>query len=98
MVGSAFERRAGARSIPTFFRPGVRERMDDDAVGVCGEWGSGGERSGDLVQDVADGCVPCRPVLRAWLRGAITEAPVVLQARPATETAFTRAWRNGAKP
>ena len=50
------------------------------------------------VQDVADGCVPCRPVLRAWLRGAITEAPVVLQARPATETPFTRAWRNGAEP
>jgi hypothetical protein len=50
------------------------------------------------VQDVADGCVPCRPVLRAWLRGAITEAPVVLQPRPATETPFTRAWRSGAGP
>ncbi|MCC6073522.1 DUF4175 family protein [Massilia sp. GCM10020059] len=50
------------------------------------------------VQDVADGCVPCRPVLRAWLRGAITEAPVVLQAKPVTETPFTRAWRSGAKP
>ena len=50
------------------------------------------------VQDVADGCVPCRPVLRAWLRGAITEAPVVLQAQPVTETPFTRAWRSGAKP
>ena len=50
------------------------------------------------VQDVADGCVPCRPVLRAWLRGAITEAPVVLQAQPVTETSFTRAWRSGAKP
>lgn len=50
------------------------------------------------VQDVADGCVPCRPVLRAWLRGAITEAPVVLQAQPVTETPFTRAWRSGVKP
>ena len=50
------------------------------------------------VQDVADGCVPCRPVLRAWLRGAITEAPVILQAQPVTETPFTRAWRSGANP
>ncbi|MGZ8293487.1 MAG: DUF4175 family protein [Telluria sp.] len=50
------------------------------------------------VQDVADGCVRCRPVLRAWLRGAITEAPVVLQAQPAAETEFTRAWRSGARP
>ncbi|RJG24180.1 DUF4175 family protein [Massilia cavernae] len=50
------------------------------------------------VQDVADGCVKCRPVLRAWLRGAITEAPVVLQAQPVAETPFTRAWRSGARP
>ncbi|NML63412.1 DUF4175 domain-containing protein [Massilia sp. RP-1-19] len=50
------------------------------------------------VQDVADGCIPCRPVLRAWLRGAIAEAPIVLQAAPVTETPFTRAWRSGAKP
>lgn len=50
------------------------------------------------VQDVADGCVPCRPVLRAWLRGAIANAPVLLQAQPATETPFTRAWRDGATP
>ncbi|MES2129398.1 MAG: hypothetical protein V4463_19180 [Pseudomonadota bacterium] len=48
------------------------------------------------VQDVADGCVPCRAVLRAWLRGAITEAPVLLQARPVAQTPFVKAW--GAKP
>ncbi len=44
------------------------------------------------VQDVADGCASCRPVLRAWLRGAITDAPVLLQARPLAETPFTRAF------
>ncbi|NHZ40466.1 DUF4175 family protein [Massilia aquatica] len=45
------------------------------------------------VQDVADGCATCRPLLRAWLRGAITQAPVLLQARPAPQTPFTRALR-----
>jgi hypothetical protein len=44
------------------------------------------------VQDVADGCVACRPVLRAWLRGAIAGAPVLLQASPAAATPFVRAW------
>lgn len=47
------------------------------------------------VQDVADGCASCRPVLRAWLRGAIANTPVVLQARTEAETPFTRAWRKG---
>jgi hypothetical protein len=50
------------------------------------------------LQDVADGCVKCRPVLRAWLRGGISEAPVMLQARPVVDTPFERAWRAGAKP
>lgn len=50
------------------------------------------------VQDVADGCIACRPVLRAWLRGAVVRPPVVLQARPQAETPFTRAWRRGAAP
>ena len=47
------------------------------------------------VQDVADGCANCRPVLRAWLRAAIGAAPVLLQAAPQAETPFTRAWRKG---
>lgn len=50
------------------------------------------------VQDVADGCTACRPVLRAWMRGAITQPPVLLQARPQADTPFTRAWRRGAAP
>jgi len=50
------------------------------------------------VQDVADGCSACRPVLRAWLRGAIASPPVLLQAKPQADTPFTRAWRNGGRP
>ena len=49
------------------------------------------------IQDVADGCVACRPVLRAWLRGAVAQPPVVLQATPAADTAFVKAWRAGGK-
>ncbi|MES2757746.1 MAG: DUF4175 family protein [Pseudomonadota bacterium] len=48
------------------------------------------------VQDVADGCAPCRPVLRAWIRGAIADAPVLLQATPAANTPFTQAWQKAA--
>jgi hypothetical protein len=49
------------------------------------------------IQDVADGCLACRPVLRAWLRGAVHEAPVLLQARPRVETPFERAARGGVR-
>jgi hypothetical protein len=48
------------------------------------------------VQDVADGCAACRPVLRAWLRGAIADAPVLLHATPAASTPFLQAWRKAA--
>lgn len=44
------------------------------------------------VQDVADGCVPCRAPLRAWLRGAIADAPVLLQATPRGDSKFQQAW------
>lgn len=45
------------------------------------------------VQDVQDGCVPCRAPLRAWLRGTLTDAPLLLQARPAGDSPFLRAWQ-----
>ena len=48
------------------------------------------------VQDVADGCVACRPVLRAWLRGAVTDAPVLLQGKPTAATPFVQSWRKAA--
>ncbi len=47
------------------------------------------------IQDVADGCLACRPVLRAWLRGAVRDAPVLLQATTRVETPFERAARGG---
>ena len=50
------------------------------------------------VQDVADGCVACRAVLRAWLRGTLAEAPVRLQAQPQADTPFRRAWRGKEQP
>lgn len=45
------------------------------------------------IQDVADGCVPCRANLRAYLRGGIGAPQLLLQAKPTVDTAFTRAWR-----
>lgn len=45
------------------------------------------------VQDVMDGCVPCRAELRAWLRGTLNDAPVLLQARPSVDSPFAQAWR-----
>ncbi|MDQ2821221.1 MAG: DUF4175 domain-containing protein [Pseudomonadota bacterium] len=50
------------------------------------------------IQDVADGCITCRPVLRAWLRSGIVDAPLLLQAVPKTTTPFTRAWQKGVQP
>jgi hypothetical protein len=43
------------------------------------------------VQDVADGCQPCRAQLRAWLRATIRQPAVLLQARPQVKTRFSQA-------
>ena len=64
----------------------IRERIRDDEQRLAAQ---------RAVQDVGDGCEKCRPVLRAWLRGAIERAPVLLQARPVTETPFTKALQGG---
>ncbi|MDB5746844.1 MAG: hypothetical protein JWP72_1692 [Massilia sp.] len=64
----------------------VRERLAND------EQRLGAQRA---IQDVADGCLRCRPALRAWLRAGIAQAPVLLQAKPVAQTPFTRAWREG---
>ncbi len=49
------------------------------------------------VQDVLDGCVPCKANLRAWIRAGIKEAPIVLQAqtqgKTAQSSAFELAWK-----
>jgi hypothetical protein len=64
----------------------VRERIAGDEQRLAAQ------RS---IQDVADGCNSCRASLRAWLRGGVGRAPVLLQARPVAETPFTKAWRSG---
>jgi hypothetical protein len=45
------------------------------------------------IQDVADGCIACRPVLRAWLRSGAGQGQVLLQAKTSVDTAFARRWR-----
>jgi hypothetical protein len=64
----------------------MRERVKDDAQRLNAQ---------RAIQDVADGCLACRPVLRAWLRGGVDNAPVLLQAQPAVETPFARALAGG---
>lgn len=66
----------------------VRERIANDEQRLAAQ---------RAIQDVADGCVACRPVLRAWLRGAVAQPPVLLQATPAADTAFVKAWRAGGR-
>jgi len=50
------------------------------------------------VQDVADGCVPCRAPLRAWLRATIANPAVVLQARPQAQTRFEQVLQGKGAP
>jgi hypothetical protein len=64
----------------------VRERIANDEQRLAAQ---------RAIQDVADGCAACRPVLRAWLRGAVDKAPVLLQARPVVETPFVKALQGG---
>ena len=66
----------------------VRDRLQDDDQRLSAQ---------KAIQDVADGCVACRPVLRAWLRQGAGQGQVLLQAKPVVETPFVRAWREGAK-
>ncbi|MGO4479097.1 DUF4175 family protein [Massilia sp. 2TAF26] len=66
----------------------VRERIAADEQRLAAQ---------RAIQDVADGCLACRPVLRAWLRGAVHEAKVRLQATPKVETPFERAARGGVR-
>lgn len=62
----------------------VRERLSDDEQRLAAQ---------RAIQDVADGCLRCRPALRAWLRAGIAQAPVILQATPRAHTPFTQAWQ-----
>lgn len=50
------------------------------------------------VQDVADGCQPCRAQLRAWLRATVSQPAVLLQARPQAQTRFGQALQGKGAP
>ncbi len=67
---------------PATARAWIRERVraDDDRLAA--------QRA---VQDVQDGCAPCRATLRAWLRSGITDSPPRLQALRSGGTAFSNA-------
>lgn len=67
----------------------VRTRIKDDEDRLAAQ---------RAIQDVQDGCVACRPTLRAWLRSGAGEGQVLLQARPSVETPFVRGWREGGQP
>ena len=64
----------------------VRERITDDEQRLAAQ---------RTIQDVADGKPAARAQLAAWLRGGVTDAPVLLQARPVVETPFAKALRGG---
>ena len=69
----------------------IRERVRNDEEKLAAQ---------RAVQDVADGCSPCRAVLAAHLRATVTEAAIVLQARSEVDTPLRKAWqaRTGARP
>lgn len=66
----------------------VRERIKDDEQRLAAQ---------RAIQDVADGKPAARAQLAAWLRGGVTDAPVLLQARPVVETPFAKALRGGGR-
>ena len=67
----------------------VRTRMKDDEQRLSAQ---------RAIQDVADGCIACRPVLRAWLRTGAGDGQVLLQASSKVETPFARNWREAGQP
>jgi hypothetical protein len=66
----------------------VREQLGNDEQRLAAQ---------RAIQDVADGCMPCRASLRAWLRGGVGQPAVLLQPKRVADTPFTRTWREGAK-
>ncbi|WP_159628016.1 hypothetical protein [Massilia puerhi] len=67
----------------------VRTRLKDDEQRLAAQ---------RAIQDVADGCVACRPVLGAWLRTGAGDGQVLLQATTRVETPFERNWRAAGAP
>lgn len=111
MAGSASYRRtqAGADSpLPEDLRALVGALSGDGALPAlwmrtANDWVREGIRDDDArlaaqrtIQDVADGCIACRPALRAWLRSGAGGGQVLLQAKTGVETPFVRNWRAAA--
>ena len=71
---------------PATARAWIRERISADEDRLAAQ---------RAVQDVQDGCGPCRATLRAWLRSGITETVPRLQAPDSGSTAFSKALRRG---
>ncbi|MCG2584833.1 hypothetical protein [Massilia sp. TS11] len=67
----------------------IRAHLDQDEARLAAQ---------QAVQDVADGCQPCRAGLRAWLRGGIGQAPVLLQPRSQAVSPFARAFEAARPP
>lgn len=80
--------------------PALWSKQARDAIAAHGTSDEQRLAAQATVQDVADGCMPCRAKLAAWLRATITDAPVLLQATPHGDSAFRQAWReqSGGRP
>jgi hypothetical protein len=83
---------AGNRPLPALWaataRGWLRERLGVDDERLAAQ---------QAVQDVQDGCEPCRTTLAAWLRSAAGEPPVRLQAQSGLTTPFGEAWQKARK-
>ena len=82
----------GDGALPALWSKTAREaiaRLKDDEQRLAAQ---------GAVQDVADGCVPCRAPLRAWLRATLSNPAVVLQARPQAQTRFEQVLQGKGAP
>lgn len=112
MAGAASYRRAQGSAnelVPTDVRDLVQALGSDGALPAL--WSKAAReavaRIGDeeqrlsaqaAIQDVADGCLPCRAQLRAWLRATVQKPAVLLQARPQAQTKFGQALQGKGAP
>ncbi|MYN04760.1 hypothetical protein GTP41_21945 [Pseudoduganella sp. DS3] len=82
----------GDGALPALWSKAAREavaRMADEEQRLAAQ---------AAVQDVADGCQPCRAQLRAWLRATVSQPVVLLQARPQAQTRFGQALQGKGAP
>jgi len=82
----------GDGALPALWSKTAREalaRLKDDEQRLAAQ---------GAVQDVADGCAPCRGPLRAWLRATLSNPAVMLQARPQAQTRFEQVLQGKGAP